>query len=197
MGPGVAWPSRALADRAKPGVKGREAAFVTRVPLVRASARPGARHPERHSRGALAHPQPASPALHANRRENGGATVPPQRWRKWRRRWTRWRHACRGSTRHRSTRGIKTAVARADTRTHDPGEWWPMRVTRNYRRVHGKGLEPLCLAAAEPKSAASASFATRALRSWRHRPAILPAVPRRRFSVMRSWGPRRAIQRLA
>ena len=29
--------------------------------------------------------------------------------------------------------------------------------------VHGKGLEPLCLAAAEPKSAASANFATRAV----------------------------------
>jgi hypothetical protein len=29
--------------------------------------------------------------------------------------------------------------------------------------VHGKGIEPLCLAAAEPKSAASASFATRAV----------------------------------
>ncbi len=32
-------------------------------------------------------------------------------------------------------------------------------------KVHGKGLEPLCLAAAEPKSAASASFATRAVSS--------------------------------
>jgi hypothetical protein len=47
---------------------------------------------------------------------------------------------------------------------------------RNYRKVHGKGLEPLCLAAAEPKSAASASFATRALRSWIDRSLILPAV---------------------
>ena len=28
--------------------------------------------------------------------------------------------------------------------------------------MHGKGVEPLCLSAAEPKSAASASFATRA-----------------------------------
>jgi hypothetical protein len=32
-------------------------------------------------------------------------------------------------------------------------------------KVHGKGLEPLRLAAAEPKSAASANFATRALNS--------------------------------
>ena len=40
--------------------------------------------------------------------------------------------------------------------------------------VHGKGLEPLRLAAAEPKSAASANFATRArLISFR----ISPATP--------------------
>jgi hypothetical protein len=31
-----------------------------------------------------------------------------------------------------------------------------------FKMVHGRGLEPLRLAAAEPKSAASASFATRA-----------------------------------
>jgi hypothetical protein len=31
-----------------------------------------------------------------------------------------------------------------------------------FKLVHGKGVEPLCLAAAEPKSAASACFATRA-----------------------------------
>ncbi len=36
----------------------------------------------------------------------------------------------------------------------------------NYAKVHGKGVEPLRLAAAEPKSAASASFATRAVISW-------------------------------
>ena len=35
--------------------------------------------------------------------------------------------------------------------------------SRNYSKVHGKGVEPLRLAAAEPKSAASASFATRAV----------------------------------
>jgi hypothetical protein len=41
--------------------------------------------------------------------------------------------------------------------------------TRHPKRgkVHGKGVEPLCLSAAEPKSAASASFATRAL-LWAH-----------------------------
>jgi hypothetical protein len=40
-------------------------------------------------------------------------------------------------------------------------------------KVHGKGLEPLCLAAAEPKSAASASFATRAVNPWGIRGAIV------------------------
>jgi hypothetical protein len=39
--------------------------------------------------------------------------------------------------------------------------------------VHGKGVEPLCLSAAEPKSAASACFATRAVSSWVNRRAIL------------------------
>jgi hypothetical protein len=32
--------------------------------------------------------------------------------------------------------------------------------------VHGRGVEPLCLSAVEPKSTASASFATRAVSLW-------------------------------
>jgi integrase len=34
------------------------------------------------------------------------------------------------------------------------------------KAVHGRGVEPLCLSAVEPKSTASASFATRALSLW-------------------------------
>jgi integrase len=44
----------------------------------------------------------------------------------------------------------------------------PTRV-RKHMKVHGKGVEPLRLAAAEPKSAASASFATRAVILWGNR----------------------------
>jgi len=49
-------------------------------------------------------------------------------------------------------------------------------IRRKSLEVHGKGLEPIRLSAAEPKSAASASFATRAVRSWTDRPVILPGV---------------------
>jgi hypothetical protein len=51
--------------------------------------------------------------------------------------------------------------------------------------VHGKGLEPIRLAAAEPKSAASASFATRAVH-----PAQ-PLRPHLSTSLSPSWPPRR------
>ena len=52
----------------------------------------------------------------------------------------------------------------------------PTPTPANYAKVHGKGVEPLCLAAAEPKSAAYANFATRAdvrLPTY-HTPLFLP-----------------------
>jgi hypothetical protein len=56
-------------------------------------------------------------------------------------------------------------------------------------KVHGKGVEPLRLAAAEPKSAASASFATRAVC-----PSEFASDPSRRFRL-RQLGDRRGAAR--
>ena len=68
-----------------------------------------------------------------------------------------------------------------DTKNDDPEG--PPKLTK----VHGKGVEPLRLAAAEPKSAASASFATRAVSLSGIRGVILAEGSALESSGMSAW----------
>ena len=71
------------------------------------------------------------------------------------------------------TRGAGVSLATPKVGRDSRTRWLVRSDCPNLSKVHGKGVEPLRLAAAEPKSAASASFATRARECRRNSRAIV------------------------